>query len=58
VITGFTDSRRVENVGMKIKLAAEKYLNALGQKEYLNGYQWEYKLVDSKVVNAWCMPGG
>jgi hypothetical protein len=40
VITGFTDSRRVENVGMKIKLAAEKYLNALGQKEYLNGYQW------------------
>jgi predicted Zn-dependent protease len=58
VITGTTDSRRVENVGMKIKLAAEKYLNALGQKEYLNGYQWEYKLVDSKEVNAWCMPGG
>jgi hypothetical protein len=32
VITGTTDSRRVENVGMKIKLAAEKYLNALGQE--------------------------
>jgi hypothetical protein len=41
---------------MKIKLAAEKYLNALGQNG-INGYQWEYKLVDSKV-NAWCMPGG
>ncbi|MFB0910465.1 MAG: M48 family metallopeptidase, partial [Flavobacterium sp.] len=40
------------------KLAAEKYLNSLGQKEYLNGYQWEYKLVDNKDVNAWCMPGG
>jgi Zn-dependent protease with chaperone function len=24
----------------------------------LNGYQWEYKLVESKDVNAWCMPGG
>ena len=24
----------------------------------LEGYQWEYKLVDSKEVNAWCMPGG
>jgi predicted Zn-dependent protease len=58
VITGSADARRVENVGMKIKLAAEKYLNSLGQKEYLNGYQWEYKLVDSKEVNAWCMPGG
>jgi predicted Zn-dependent protease len=22
------------------------------------GYQWEYNLVDSKEVNAWCMPGG
>jgi predicted Zn-dependent protease len=58
VITGTTDARRVEAVGTKIKLAAEKYLNSLGQKEYLNGYQWEYKLVDNKDVNAWCMPGG
>jgi predicted Zn-dependent protease len=24
----------------------------------LEGYQWEYNLVDSKEVNAWCMPGG
>jgi predicted Zn-dependent protease len=24
----------------------------------LEGYKWEYKLVDSKDVNAWCMPGG
>jgi predicted Zn-dependent protease len=58
VITGTADARRVESVGIKIKLAAEKYLNYLGQKQYLDGYQWEYKLVDSKDVNAWCMPGG
>jgi predicted Zn-dependent protease len=24
----------------------------------LSGYQWEFNLVDSKEVNAWCMPGG
>ena len=58
VITGTTEARRIESVGIKIKLAAEKYLNYLGQKQYLDGYQWEYKLVDSKDVNAWCMPGG
>jgi hypothetical protein len=52
VITGTTDARRVENVGVKIKLAAEKYLNYLGLKEYLNGYQWEYKLVQSPDVNV------
>ncbi|MNF29886.1 TPR repeat-containing protein YfgC precursor [compost metagenome] len=58
VISGTADAKRVETVGMKIKLAAEKYLTYLGQTQYLNGYQWEYKLIDSKEVNAWCMPGG
>jgi predicted Zn-dependent protease len=58
VIAGTTDAKRVETIGMKIKAAAEKYLTSLGQPEYLKDYRWEYKLVDSKEVNAWCMPGG
>ncbi len=58
VITGTTDAKRVEDVGKKIKSAAEKWLNANGHNDYLAGYQWEYKLIDSKEVNAWCMPGG
>lgn len=58
VITGTNDAKRVENVGMKIKAAAERWLKANGHPEYLNGYQWEYKLVEGKEVNAWCMPGG
>lgn len=58
VLSGTADARLVENVGIKIKNAAERWLKAHGQPEYLNGYQWEYKLVESKEVNAWCMPGG
>ena len=58
VIVGTADARRVENVGMKIRAAAERWLKANGQAEYLNGYQWEYKLIENKEVNAWCMPGG
>jgi predicted Zn-dependent protease len=58
VITGTADANRVTSVGQKIKNAAEKYLNSIGQTRYLEGYQWEYKLVDNKEVNAWCMPGG
>ncbi len=58
VIAGTTDAKKVENVGVKIKLAAEKWLNANGYAGYLNDYKWEYKLVESKEVNAWCMPGG
>lgn len=58
VVSGTADAQRVTNVGQKIKAAAEKWLNANGQGSYLNGYQWEYKLVEDKAVNAWCMPGG
>jgi predicted Zn-dependent protease len=58
VVVGTTDAKRVEMVGMKIKMAAEKYLNANGFKDYLKDYAWEYKLVESKEVNAWCLPGG
>jgi predicted Zn-dependent protease len=58
VITGTADAKRVETVGMRIKAAAEKYLTYLGQTQYLKDYRWEYKLVDNKEVNAWCLPGG
>jgi predicted Zn-dependent protease len=58
VVTGTADAKRVESVGIKIKNAAERYLNSIGQTDYLKGYQWEYKLVEDKAVNAWCMPGG
>lgn len=58
VITGTADANRVVNVGTKIKNAAEKWLNANGYQGYLKDYQWDYKLVESKEINAWCMPGG
>jgi predicted Zn-dependent protease len=58
VIKGTADAKKIENIGTKIKVAAEKWLNANGHSGYLEGYQWEYNLVDSKEVNAWCMPGG
>ncbi|SHJ15613.1 M48 family metallopeptidase [Flavobacterium terrae] len=58
VIKGTKDAQRVEAVGMKIKTAAERWLTANGNPTYLKDYKWEYNLVDSKEVNAWCMPGG
>ncbi len=58
VVKGTSQSAMVVSVGQKIKNAAEKYLNAKGYKGYLDGYAWEYNLVDDPAVNAWCMPGG
>jgi len=58
VIKGTADAKRIETIGTKIKTASERWLAANGHADYLEGYAWEYKLVDSKEVNAWCMPGG
>jgi predicted Zn-dependent protease len=58
VVSNTPEAQKVVNVGTKIKEAAEKWLNANGHKGYLEGYQWEYKLVEDPSVNAWCMPGG
>jgi len=58
VITGTADAIMVERIGENIRMAAEVWLNSKGKSDYIKDYQWEYHLVDSKEVNAWCMPGG
>lgn len=58
VIKNTTEAKKIETVGTKIKVAAERWLTANGHADYLTGYNWEYNLVESKDVNAWCMPGG
>ena len=48
----------VKNVGSKIKVAVEQYMKQKGLSDQLNGYSWEFNLIESETVNAWCMPGG
>ncbi len=52
------DAEMVRRVGQRITTAITEYYTGKGQQSILDGYQWEYNLVDSKEVNAWCMPGG
>ena len=48
----------VDRVGAKIANAITQYYNNKGKSSVLEGYKWEFNLIDSKEVNAWCMPGG
>ena len=48
----------VRRVGQRIQHAVEQYLTQAGLSHHLDGYQWEFNLIESDQVNAWCMPGG
>jgi predicted Zn-dependent protease len=48
----------VRRVGTRIQHAVETYMNTHNMKDQLAGYRWEFNLIESKEVNAWCMPGG
>ena len=48
----------VKKVGKKIADAVNRYFAEHNLSDQLNGYKWEFHLVESKEANAWCMPGG
>lgn len=48
----------VKRVGQRIATAVEKYCRENDITDRVNGYQWEFNLVESEEVNAWCAPGG
>lgn len=56
--TANKDAEMVRRVGTRIAAAITKYYKDKGLSSELNGYNWEFNLVDNKEVNAWCMPGG
>ena len=49
----------VKRCGLKIQKAVEDYMASKGLSSELQGFDWEFNLIDDpKTVNAWCMPGG
>jgi predicted Zn-dependent protease len=51
-------TRIVKSVGAKISVAVEQYMKQNGLSSQLDGYAWEFNVIDDNIVNAWCMPGG
>src|SRR4029077_15316449 len=58
VASGNANQEMVRRVGNRIATAITKYYTEHGAGDQLAGYSWEFNLVQSKEVNAWCMPGG
>ncbi|MET4105213.1 M48 family metallopeptidase [Hymenobacter sp. UYP22] len=58
VVNSGEQAAMVKRVGLRIQQAVEQYFSQRGQQAQLEGYQWEFNLLDDKQENAWCMPGG
>ena len=52
------DVAMVKRVGQRITRVVTDYYSRQGLGNELQGYKWEYNLVDNKDANAWVMPGG
>ena len=50
--------REIRQVGNRVTDAVERYLLQIGRSELIDGYKWEYNLINEDIMNAWCMPGG
>ena len=56
--TNKEETQMVKRVGTRIEKAVEQYFKEKGLSDQLDGYAWEFNLVEDKEANAWCMPGG
>jgi predicted Zn-dependent protease len=66
---GFLDTSRVlpasdrrvqmvRTIGTRIQASVEKFMKDNQLEKRIQGFQWEFNVVDDPMVNAWCMPGG
>ena len=48
----------IKDIGKKIEFSVNEYFSRENLKNPTANFDWEYILIDSKMKNAWCMPGG
>jgi predicted Zn-dependent protease len=52
------DAEMVRRVGQRLANSITQYYRSQKLGEVLEGYKWEFNLVNDKAANAWAMPGG
>lgn len=48
----------VNRVGKRLTAAVEEYMKENGLESRLSSFDWQFSVIVSEQLNAWCMPGG
>jgi len=51
-------AQRVKAVGERIAAVVEEYLRNNNDADRIEGYEWEFSVIESNQLNAWALPGG
>jgi predicted Zn-dependent protease len=56
--TGTENEAVIQRVGQRLSSAVMMFLKENKLEDRVKDFKWDFKLVKSNEVNAWCMPGG
>jgi len=58
LVTSGPQYQMVRRVTLNLQEAVKQYFQQQGNSDVLEGYEWEFHLIEDTLVNAWAMPGG
>ena len=58
LIDNSAESKKIKEIGKEIYTSINKYYFNKAEKNPIEGFNWQFALIESETKNAWCMPGG
>ena len=58
LIDNTKESKKIEEIGKEIYTSINNYYLNKSEKNPVEGFDWQFALIESEAKNAWCMPGG
>ena len=58
LISDTKESNNIKKIGIEIKNSINEFYVRKNELNPVGDFNWEFALIESEMINAWCMPGG